>query len=49
LPDDYGADEKQSVSPKSTVVDFQKLNVDRLGRVFAVKKEKRVWRGVVCI
>jgi CRISPR-associated endonuclease Csn1 len=49
LPDDYGNKDKETVSPKSTISDFRKLNVDRLGRVFVVKKEKRVWRGVVCI
>lgn len=49
LPDDFGDNQKQTVSPKSTIIEFRKLNVDRLGRVFTVKKEKRVWRGVVCI
>jgi CRISPR-associated endonuclease Csn1 len=49
LPDDFGDKEKRGVSPKSTITNFRKLNVDRLGRVFMVKNEKRVWRGVVCI
>jgi CRISPR-associated endonuclease Csn1 len=49
LPDDFGVKENHGVSPKSTVTNFRKLNVDRLGRVFMVKNEKRVWRGVVCI
>lgn len=49
LPDDFGADQVYRLSPKTGLLSFKKLSVDRLGRVFEVKKEKRVWRGVVCI
>ena len=40
---DYG------FSTKIGVVSFRKISVDRLGRRFPVKKEKRTWRGEVCI
>lgn len=49
LPDDFGATEVYRIAPKTGLKSFTKLNVDRLGRVFKVKKEKRVWRGVVCM
>lgn len=47
LPDDHGAD-SLSVAP-ATSLKFEKLYVDRLGRVFPIPKEKRTWRGKVCI
>lgn len=34
---------------KTGVVSFRKISVDRLGRAFPVKGEKRTWRGAVCI
>lgn len=46
LPDDHGAD-SQHVSPV-TSLKFEKLYVDRLGRVFPIPREKRTWRGKVC-
>lgn len=46
LPDDHGAD-SMGVSPV-TSLKFEKLYVDRLGRVFPIPKEKRTWRGKVC-
>jgi hypothetical protein len=33
---------------KQGVVSFQKLHVDRLGRLHLIKREKRTWRGGVC-
>jgi CRISPR-associated endonuclease Csn1 len=45
--DDHGADSCR-VSP-STSLKFQKLQIDRLGRIFLVPKEKRTWRGKVFI
>ncbi len=36
------------VSP-ATKLKFQKLQIDRLGRIFPIPKEKRTWRGKVCI
>lgn len=35
------------ISP-TTIVAIEKMHVDRLGRCFDVKAEKRTWRGVVC-
>ena len=32
-----------------TLLNFRKLTVDRLGRVFEVPREARTWRGEVCI
>lgn len=46
LPDDHGAD-TLGVSPV-TSLKFEKLYVDRLGRVYPIPKEKRTWRGKVC-
>jgi CRISPR-associated endonuclease Csn1 len=55
-PDRFGEDKDENgkilnppVSCKTGVASFRKLNVDRLGRKFLVKGEKRTWRGVVCI
>jgi CRISPR/Cas system Type II protein with McrA/HNH and RuvC-like nuclease domain len=55
-PDHYGEENDENgkslcppVSCKTGVASFQKLNVDRLGRRFLVKGEKRTWRGAVCI
>jgi len=39
---DYG------FSTKVGVASFRKIAVDRLGRAFQVKGEKRTWRGAVC-
>ena len=47
--DENGKDLCPPVSCKTGVASFQKLNVDRLGRKFLVKGEKRTWRGGVCI
>jgi hypothetical protein len=47
LPDDHAAD-SLFVSPVSSLK-FQKLQIDRLGRVFPIPTEKRTWRGKVCI
>jgi CRISPR-associated endonuclease Csn1 len=47
LADDHGAD-SLGVSPV-TSLKFEKLFVDRLGRVYLIPKEKRTWRGKVCI
>lgn len=47
LPNDHGAD-SVFVSPM-TSLKFQKLQIDRLGRVFPIPNEKRTWRGKVCI
>lgn len=47
LTDDHGA-ESVFVSPM-TSLKFQKLQIDRLGRVFPIPREKRTWRGKVCI
>lgn len=46
LADDHGAD-SLGVSPV-TSLKFEKLYVDRLGRVYPIPKEKRTWRGKVC-
>ena len=46
LPDDHGADSLH-VAPM-TSLRFEKLYVDRLGRVYPIPKEKRTWRGKVC-
>ena len=37
------------LSPKTGVEIFRKISVDRLGRKFPVKSEKRTGRGAVCI
>jgi CRISPR-associated endonuclease Csn1 len=47
LPNDHGADSLR-IAPM-TSLKFQKLLIDRLGRVFPIPKEKRTWRGKVCI
>lgn len=44
-PEDHGANAIR-LSPV-TSLSFQKLHVDRLGRVFPIKREKRTWRGKV--
>jgi CRISPR-associated endonuclease Csn1 len=44
---DHGADSMRA-SP-ATSLKFQKLQIDRLGRVFPIPNEKRTWRGKVCI
>ena len=54
LANDGGADKDPSgkdlvFSTKSGVASFRKISVDRLGRMFPVKSEKRTWRGAVCI
>lgn len=54
LPDDGNAEKDPAgkdlvFSTKSGVLSFRKISVDRLGRIFLVKSEKRTWRGVVCI
>ncbi|MES2997636.1 MAG: type II CRISPR RNA-guided endonuclease Cas9 [Verrucomicrobiota bacterium] len=55
LPDDFsfkiGGEGKTQKFPRVTIGDdvthFQKLHVDRLGRVFPIPREKRTWRGKV--
>jgi CRISPR-associated endonuclease Csn1 len=47
LPDDHGSDSLR-IAPM-TSLKFQKLQIDRLGRVFPIPNEKRTWRGKVCI
>lgn len=54
LPDDGNAEKDYSgkdlvFSTKSGVTSFRKISVDRLGRQFFVKSEKRTWRGAVFI
>ncbi len=44
---DHGADSLH-VSPV-TSLKFEKLYIDRLGRVFPIPRERRTWRGRVCI
>jgi CRISPR-associated endonuclease Csn1 len=47
--DANGKDIDHGFSTKIGVLSFRKISVDRLGRRFPVKKEKRTWRGAVCI
>ncbi len=47
--DAAGKDIDYGFSTKIGVTSFRKISVDRLGRKFLVKGEKRTWRGVVCI
>ncbi|MFN9026405.1 MAG: type II CRISPR RNA-guided endonuclease Cas9, partial [Akkermansiaceae bacterium] len=54
LPNDANAEKDETgedlvFSTKSGVTSFHKITVDRLGRTFPVKSEKRTWRGAVCI
>lgn len=46
-PNDHGGDALH-VSPV-TSLKFEKLYIDRLGRVFPIPREKRTWHGRVCI
>lgn len=47
--DKNGKDIDFGFSTKVGVTSFRKISVDRLGRKFPVKGEKRTWRGAVCI
>jgi len=47
--DENGKDIDYGFSTKVGVISFRKVSVDRLGRRFPVKGEKRTWRGAVCI
>jgi len=49
LPDDFGDKQLNRISTKTGLSVFQKVTADRLGRVFPVKHEKRIWHGEVCI
>jgi CRISPR-associated endonuclease Csn1 len=39
---------KVFASPKQGCLSFKKLAIDRLGRLYTIKGEKRTWRGAVC-
>jgi hypothetical protein len=47
--DESGKEIDYGFSTKVGVASFRKISVDRLGRKFLVKGEKRTWRGAVCI